>query len=34
MKICKQLRNEDKQLLAYINIPATLMAKKPRETEY
>ena len=34
MKVCKQLRNEDKQIQAYVKFPATLMVKKPGETTY
>ena len=34
MKVCKQLRNEDKKMQAYIKFPAILMVKKPREATY
>ena len=31
IKVCKQLRNEDKQIQAYNKFPAILMVEKPRE---
>ena len=34
MKIRKQLRNEDKQIQAYVKFAAVFMVKKPGETTY
>ena len=34
MKVHKQLRNEDKQIQAYVKFPAILMVTKPGETTY
>ena len=34
MKVRKQLRNEDKQIQAYVKFPAIFMVKKPGETTY
>ena len=34
MKVRTQLRNEDKQIQAYVKFPAILMVKKPREITY
>ena len=34
MEVCKQLRNEDKQIQAYVKFPAIFMVKKPGETTY
>ena len=34
MKVCKQLRNEDKQIQAYVKFPAIFMVKKLGETTY
>ena len=34
MKVRKQLRNEDKQIQAYVKFPAIFMGKKPREATY